>query len=344
MRLWVVILIALVLSIEVFAYPGVLSKWINIDAYHIAKTGLLLVLFFSLKKADGKMVAFWNVCTRYVIPVLAVVLFVLWYLESNNYPNFVFNTFGVDMPSLLRVLVFLIFFAMTLWNNLGIKWWQYRVLAPLMLWFFYELVMFEPGWFIWVVQEDGVVEYLQFFLYLFGAYIFWKVFVGLKKIIGWEKLTVLSLLLCIGVGFVAFEEISWGQRLLGIETPEKLKEINHQNEITLHNIGFIQEYLLHFMYMMLGLFGAFSYNVTKKYLSSFYATWKLWLPPQYLFFCFFAVFAFYFAYDFYLFPQEIRVGDVPVVRWQEVFETFSAMGVYGYARHLYVNRKKLIVV
>lgn len=35
----------------------------------------------------------------------------------------------------------------------------------------------------------------------------------------------------------AGEEISWGQRLLGLETPEVLEEVNRQGEITFHNIG-----------------------------------------------------------------------------------------------------------
>jgi hypothetical protein len=36
--------------------------------------------------------------------------------------------------------------------------------------------------------------------------------------------------------FGAGEEISWGQRIFGIETPAGLQEINKQDEITVHNI------------------------------------------------------------------------------------------------------------
>lgn len=36
--------------------------------------------------------------------------------------------------------------------------------------------------------------------------------------------------------FAAGEEISWGQRLLGVETPEALRKVNTQDETTLHNI------------------------------------------------------------------------------------------------------------
>ena len=35
---------------------------------------------------------------------------------------------------------------------------------------------------------------------------------------------------------IGMEEISWGQRILGIETPESFKEINYQQETTVHNL------------------------------------------------------------------------------------------------------------
>ena len=35
----------------------------------------------------------------------------------------------------------------------------------------------------------------------------------------------------------AGEEISWGQRIFDYPTPDILREINSQNEMTLHNIG-----------------------------------------------------------------------------------------------------------
>ena len=39
--------------------------------------------------------------------------------------------------------------------------------------------------------------------------------------------------------FIAMgEEISWGQRILGFETPESISEINFQDEFNIHNISF----------------------------------------------------------------------------------------------------------
>jgi hypothetical protein len=43
---------------------------------------------------------------------------------------------------------------------------------------------------------------------------------------------------------VGLEEMSWGQRILGLETPPALREVNVQSEITLHNISGIDPDLL----------------------------------------------------------------------------------------------------
>jgi Ni/Fe-hydrogenase subunit HybB-like protein len=51
----------------------------------------------------------------------------------------------------------------------------------------------------------------------------------------WLTLSYLGLAI---VFFVAFgEEISWGQRILGLETPESLESLNDQGETNLHNLS-----------------------------------------------------------------------------------------------------------
>ncbi len=55
--------------------------------------------------------------------------------------------------------------------------------------------------------------------------------------------------------FVAGEEISWGQRILKIQTPETLKQINLQNEVNLHNIaGGVFDYNLQYYFIVLFFF------------------------------------------------------------------------------------------
>jgi hypothetical protein len=89
--------------------------------------------------------------------------------------------------------------------------------------------------FKWYTGEDQFAETLQVFCYavalgfcLLSAQPLWRS--GRK---------VLALLyLVVGAGLVCMigEEVSWGQRLFGWQTPESLREINLQQETTLHNI------------------------------------------------------------------------------------------------------------
>ena len=44
-----------------------------------------------------------------------------------------------------------------------------------------------------------------------------------------------------GTFFIMAEEISWGQRIFGIETPDSLKELNYQGEISLHNLQIVYD-------------------------------------------------------------------------------------------------------
>lgn len=46
------------------------------------------------------------------------------------------------------------------------------------------------------------------------------------------------ILLCLGLFFVAMEEISWGQRLFGVRTPDIIAQRNYQSELSLHNASF----------------------------------------------------------------------------------------------------------
>jgi hypothetical protein len=53
------------------------------------------------------------------------------------------------------------------------------------------------------------------------------------------KVWVLALF-ALGMFVAAGEEISWGQRIFGIETPESIREDNVQGELNLHNLSGVQ--------------------------------------------------------------------------------------------------------
>jgi hypothetical protein len=99
------------------------------------------------------------------------------------------------------------------------------------------IFIFGNSFYSKITAEDHLVEYLGFiFLLIAGGYLIASGFLGIleKK----RKYFACSILLLIGIVFIiaAFEEISWGQRIFGFGTPEKIVQHNDQNEFNFHNI------------------------------------------------------------------------------------------------------------
>ena len=120
---------------------------------------------------------------------------------------------------------------------------------------FYRLYHCAPKRFCSVCNEDAIVENMQFaFFFAAGALALW---LAVKFWQGTDKLNApaygLFGLLCI---FIAMEEISWGQRIIGFETPDALGN-NIQDEFNLHNIGPIQK-LLFLFYSLVGAYACVS--------------------------------------------------------------------------------------
>lgn len=86
-----------------------------------------------------------------------------------------------------------------------------------------------------LVKEDGIIEYTGALLWLFASICFFKIFyifILNKK----SRSAFFMFSLAILMFFAFGEEISWGQRIFGVETPEFMKENNIQGELNLHNL------------------------------------------------------------------------------------------------------------
>lgn len=101
---------------------------------------------------------------------------------------------------------------------------------------FVEFAMLKPYVVYWFNQEDGVVEWLQVACLLVAA-AFLAGAAYRHKRHGRPWLCALLGLGAFTFFFAAGEEISWGQRILGIQTPEAWAEINRQQETNLHNLA-----------------------------------------------------------------------------------------------------------
>lgn len=82
--------------------------------------------------------------------------------------------------------------------------------------------------------EDGVIEYTQALLFLASA-VAWLA--SMRTLHGDRRKRLFYALFALVMLFLFLEEISWGQRILGTETPSTLEDVNVQGETNLHNLG-----------------------------------------------------------------------------------------------------------
>jgi hypothetical protein len=92
----------------------------------------------------------------------------------------------------------------------------------------------HSGLFEFLVEEDSLLEWLQVAGF-FGGSVFGLALALHARRQGNTAAAVAYAIFAAACLFVAGEEISWGQRLLGLGTPERLAELNNQDEVTLHN-------------------------------------------------------------------------------------------------------------
>lgn len=86
----------------------------------------------------------------------------------------------------------------------------------------------DPGSYRALLQEDQIVEWTTFWLFLAAGVL------GLRRSI--RRRHIFDGLVALFCLVVAGEEISWGQRLLGYAAPEFFLRENFQQEVNLHNL------------------------------------------------------------------------------------------------------------
>jgi hypothetical protein len=88
--------------------------------------------------------------------------------------------------------------------------------------------------YISLTHEDGIVEWITFLFLFVSGLLALSLAPSLKK----RSDRYFIFFLLFGIGFILFslEEISWGQRIFGFESPEFFLEQSDQQETNIHNV------------------------------------------------------------------------------------------------------------
>jgi hypothetical protein len=139
---------------------------------------------------------------------------------------------------------------LTRMGRLGQAYWLPLAFLGLSLYFLASIIL-EKGYSL--TLEDGLFENLTAVFYVAGSLLcLIGFFAGHRRspwrvkysLLGWAALLF----------FLGMEEISWGQRVFGVETPEFIASRNLQNETNLHN--FSSTYVNRLFYSSVFLVGA----------------------------------------------------------------------------------------
>ena len=222
-----------------------LVLWSVIDPSRMAALGLMdqsLASDIPLVRATALLEIQFAKGAFLVLGVLSLAVGLLWPLISNSAPYERFLNWDLAPPvaydrqltelrSLSSGVMAVLFVILVIYLAIGEATFSTPVL-------------------VWINREDGLIESSQAILLVLASVLSARVMLGVR---GMPSRTVMHGFFALLFFMMFGEEISWGQRMLGLETPDALKGLNVQNEINLHNMfGYFFDHLFILMFFLWG--------------------------------------------------------------------------------------------
>lgn len=254
-----------------------------------------------------------------VIPVSTVVALSFTFIELTHYYNYVYSHYFVQFERLMMWCFSCWWFGLVLIPERLFQKWFFKIifLSPVLFVIGMSMVWVWPqDVFLKLVEEDSLIENLQVLMLLIGS-------ISAFLLSGnfWRKkqflLAILFSFVCLGLFFIAGDEISWGQRIIGYGTPSEIAKENLQQEVTVHNIDGIHQ-LVGFGYLVIGLYGSFAWVLVDLFFKKQEKVFKYFVPGQYLFFFFYLSL----VYNAYTLGGPHNYGE-----WSEVAELLLYSGI-----------------
>lgn len=133
-----------------------------------------------------------------------------------------------------------------------------------------------------LLQEDGPAEWLTAICFVLAGFVSVRIAFNRFRTEHWWQ-AALFIVIAAVMFFAGGEEISWGQRLFGWETPQELNDVNDQGETNLHNIGILLD-ITNLAMFATGLYGTVAYVANRNLRFARY--WDqgnyLFVPPFFL--------------------------------------------------------------
>lgn len=279
---------------------------------------LIVRVIFSLKIPSAIQAFYFKL----LLPFSAIFSTVLSIVDYHTPANMVFQWTRLHQES-LGILAF--FLVITWLINQSNKWWQRHVtkvvaVAPFVMFLSLLVVRLWPfNYFLEFVKEDHFIENTQFVVLLVGSIWLACLTLAAKQKKQYRQ-ALLILFFAAGLFLVAGDEISWSQRVFGIQTPEFIDQHNRQGETTFHNLEAV-EWLVVWGYLLISWVGLLARPVI-------WLLAKFWKPAKQLI----AYTANWAIMGYFLFPAffhlvNFKGGFGIWPEWSEPKELFFYLGM-----------------
>lgn len=329
------------LAVDIFTYVGAFKAHFFVSPLVVAVAMAVIHLCIRWRTGLTFGTNFAKVTILGAAPLFLTLYTLMDHFEEFSskvfYPNYFFENVEIDLRSLLPFAVAIFVFGVVhstqlFWKRYGgLGWFSVTFWVIMLAGVFYFNNLGDLA--VWnnLVKEDGPVEYgtaVAFaaagaFALLLSRYK--AQFAKTRR--GRSIFTWLCRLIGVGLILVALEEISWGQRIFNIETPENLAEVNTQQELTIHNNVLIWP-IVYWSYFAVGLYGciAFIFGWLVKDLvpkTKQAVNWLgLMMPRPYLFLNFFLI-------VLYVWLRKVN-GSWQYNKLEEFAELILVIGVVGH--------------
>ncbi len=320
------------LLINIFINP-VFLKSINIYPFYFLIVITIIGIPFLFKQKifiqNTGMGNLFIINKLLLLPCSLFATITLTILELTHYPNYIFSTLRIFHFDFIYIfLLSYLTYLLGIGKESIIKNYKKHIfILSLVLLFFFAIIFTWPNDFhVLISKEDGILENFQFLFYFIAGSIslFSTKLVYKSKILPGKIYFLLGLALIL----IAFEEISWGQRITNYSIPV-VEQTNYKGETNIHNQSFIGLLVLQTGYIVAGFYGSFFYlflNKSKR--------WVNLLAPSLEFFIYYIVL--FLVYTYFI--------PINRIYQEEVAETLFSLGTMIFLlRNSFLLRTKRIL-
>ncbi|MBW7955363.1 hypothetical protein H3C66_01380 [Patescibacteria group bacterium] len=315
------------LFLETFTPPDFLQRKILVPYLYLLCLSLLLHFFLLTVINVTKQ----TLMSRYLLwsAISCSVVTVFMYLsERYVYPNFVFSSIFLH-PEYFRFVTVYFLLACLLVLFTYIRHQPRKMAWIFPCYFSFILLSLYFGFesfFVLIGLEDGLIEWVTSLLFFGSAAL--SLGVGLRFLTQSKVISGAFLFLAVCCFFVAGEEISWGQRVFSLQSPEYFLEENVQKEITLHNLEPFQNAMTT-GYILVGLLGVIGPFVLVRLVPK---RWKVFAPPAFI--------SAYFLPMLIYGSVKLWRGPFEYKTWEEFIELIAAAGIFLYLMVFFKGKKR----